>query len=327
MTKMRIADRSFHPAPLGSILSIWAHPDDETYLAGGVMAAARDRGQRVVCVSATAGENGAPDPDAWPPARLGEVRRREAAAAMAILGVDDHRISDFPDGELTTHAERGVAWVGELIDEVEPDTILTFGSDGITFHPDHIAVHEWVTRAWEDRGCRSRLLYAASTERSLEEFGALYEKWDVYMTDDRPAGVAEEHAVVHVALMGAQLDRKVRALRAMETQTGGAIEMMGEAIYAELVAEETFVDARGIDALRSQWGSARYSSSVTWAPHSVSGRSLAPMPSVIDRWVMRWSGAAPCQCHSAAGVWTMSPDMSLKSSPPADWTRPSPSVT
>ena len=33
-------------AELGTILSIWAHPDDETYLAAGVMAAAADRGAR-----------------------------------------------------------------------------------------------------------------------------------------------------------------------------------------------------------------------------------------------------------------------------------------
>ena len=263
MTKLRIPDRSFYPAPLGSILSIWAHPDDETYLAGGVMAAARDRGQRVVCVSATAGENGTPDPEAWPPARLGEVRRWEAAAAMAVLGVDEHRIADFPDGDLTRHTERGVAWVADLIDEVEPDTILTFGSDGITFHPDHIAVHEWVTRAWEDRNCRARLLYATPTVRSLEDFAPLYERWGVYMTDDRPNGVAEEDAVVHVALSGHQLDRKMTALRAMATQTGGAIEMLGDATYADLVAEEAFV---AVDAARGQWGSARYSSSVTWAP-------------------------------------------------------------
>lgn len=42
-------------AALGTVLSVWAHPDDETYLAAGVMAAARDGGQRVVCASATAG--------------------------------------------------------------------------------------------------------------------------------------------------------------------------------------------------------------------------------------------------------------------------------
>ena len=74
-------------APLGTILSVWAHPDDETYLAGGVMAAARDRGQRVVCASATAGEHGTADPVAWPPERLGEVRRLAGIARAAGLPV------------------------------------------------------------------------------------------------------------------------------------------------------------------------------------------------------------------------------------------------
>ena len=59
------------PPATGPILSIWAHPDDETYLAGGLMATARDQGQRVVCVSATAGEHGTADPVTWPPDRLG----------------------------------------------------------------------------------------------------------------------------------------------------------------------------------------------------------------------------------------------------------------
>jgi LmbE family N-acetylglucosaminyl deacetylase len=54
-------------AELGAILSVWADPDDETYLAAGVMAAAADRGQRVVCVSATAGGHGTSDPEARPP--------------------------------------------------------------------------------------------------------------------------------------------------------------------------------------------------------------------------------------------------------------------
>ena len=50
MSKLRIPDRSFYPAPLGSILSIWAHPDDETYLAGGVMAGQGPRPTRRVRV-------------------------------------------------------------------------------------------------------------------------------------------------------------------------------------------------------------------------------------------------------------------------------------
>ena len=66
----------------------------------------------------------------------------------------------MPDGALADHDEQGIAVVGALLDEVEPDTILTFGPDGITFHPDHIAVSRWVTEAWRQRGCRGRLLYA-----------------------------------------------------------------------------------------------------------------------------------------------------------------------
>src|SRR5262245_57061323 len=243
MTKMRIPDRSFYPAPLGTILSIWAHPDDETYLAGGVMAAARDRGQRVVCASASAGEKGTPDAEVWPPSRLGAVRRAEAAAAMAVLGVTDPRIAQFPDGGLARHTEPGVSWVQALIDEVQPDTILTFGRDGITFHPDHIAVHEWVTQAWIERGCTSRLLYAAPTLGLLDDFGQLYEEWGVYMTDERPTGVHRDDAAVFVEPAGAQLDRKVAALRSMASQTSPAIDLLGEASYADLNAQEAFVDA------------------------------------------------------------------------------------
>ena len=53
---------------LGTVLSVWAHPDDETYLCGGLMADAVRRGNRVVCVTATRGELGSPDEERWPPA-------------------------------------------------------------------------------------------------------------------------------------------------------------------------------------------------------------------------------------------------------------------
>jgi LmbE family N-acetylglucosaminyl deacetylase len=45
---------------LGTVVGVWAHPDDEAYLAGGLMAAARAAGLRVVCVTATDGERGHP---------------------------------------------------------------------------------------------------------------------------------------------------------------------------------------------------------------------------------------------------------------------------
>ncbi len=203
------------PQALGTMLSIWAHPDDETHLAGGVMAAARDAGQRVVCAAATAGEHGTDRPDLWPPARLGLVRRWEAAAAMAVLGVTEHHLLGLPDGRLSENTDHGLRWVGQLIDDVRPDTIVTFGPDGMTYHPAHLAVHAWVTAAWCDRSRPCRLLYAASTTDHLARFGELFESWNVYMSDQRPDGVAAEHTALQLRLTGSALDRKLPALRAM----------------------------------------------------------------------------------------------------------------
>jgi LmbE family N-acetylglucosaminyl deacetylase len=161
---------------------------------------------------------------------------------MAVLGVADHHILGLPDGALSDHDAEGVAMVGRLLDEIRPDTILTFGPDGITFHPDHIAVSRWVTTAWRERGCPSRVLHATSTVEHLAEFGALYEEWDVYMTDQRPSGAAPAELAVHVCLDGWQLDRKLTALAAMASQTAGLLTALGPERYATIAAEEAFVD-------------------------------------------------------------------------------------
>ena len=76
-------------ADLGTLLGVWAHPDDEAYLCAGLMAAARDAGHRVVSVTATLGEHGTGDPERWPPERLAPLRAAELAAALDVLGVDE----------------------------------------------------------------------------------------------------------------------------------------------------------------------------------------------------------------------------------------------
>ncbi len=49
-------------AEIGTLLGVWAHPDDEAYLSSGLMAEVRDQGGRVVVVTATRGEHGTDDP-------------------------------------------------------------------------------------------------------------------------------------------------------------------------------------------------------------------------------------------------------------------------
>ncbi len=162
---------------------------------------------------------------------------------MAVLGVTEHRFLGLPDGGLTGHDEGAIARIGRLIDEVAPDTILTFGADGMTYHPDHIAVHHWVTAAWQGRGRPARLLYATTTVDFLERHRDLREEWNMYMTDERPTGVPTEQLGIHLRLDGSELDRKLTALRAMATQTSGLIATFDPDVYAAQVGEESFVDA------------------------------------------------------------------------------------
>src|SRR3954462_1292944 len=125
---------------LGTVLSVWAHPDDETYLGGGLMSEAVRRGNRVVCVTATRGELGSPDEERWPSgAPLAEVRTKELMEALAELGVAEHIWLDYPAGGcIDVDAAEAVDRLRTIIADVGPDTVLTFGPDGITGHDDHI---------------------------------------------------------------------------------------------------------------------------------------------------------------------------------------------
>src|SRR5262249_35584964 len=81
----------------------------------------------------------------------------EASAAMAVLGVTDHRFLDLPDGGLADlDPAEPVGRIAALITEVRPDTILTFGPDGVTFHPDPQTVPSWATQASPLPGRRGR---------------------------------------------------------------------------------------------------------------------------------------------------------------------------
>src|SRR3954465_5623052 len=155
---------------LGTVLSVWAHPDDETYLCGGLMADAVRQGNRVVCVTATRGELGSPDEERWPPgAPLAAVRPEELMAALAELGVTEHIWLDYPDGGcLDADFDEAVRRLRAIVEDVNPDTVLTFGPDGLTGHDDHITVGRWAVEA--ARGSGASVHVAVNTEDWLAEF-------------------------------------------------------------------------------------------------------------------------------------------------------------
>lgn len=140
-----------------SLLVVMAHPDDESLACGATIARAAAAGVRVTIASLTRGDAG-PTADlaaaadasrsASAAADLGARRTRELEAAAEVLGASAVVVRDHADGMLPwIAADRLIDDIAALIASAAPDVVVTFGADGLYWHPDHIAVHERTTAA------------------------------------------------------------------------------------------------------------------------------------------------------------------------------------
>jgi LmbE family N-acetylglucosaminyl deacetylase len=118
-----------------SVLVVCAHPDDESFGLGAVLAAFVDQGARTAVLCFTRGEAStlhAAEGD------LATVRSREFAQAAAVLGVSRSELLDYPDGHLADQSLSEItAHVVRMVKEVGADLLLTFDEGGITGHLDH----------------------------------------------------------------------------------------------------------------------------------------------------------------------------------------------
>lgn len=229
---------------LGTILSVWAHPDDEGYCCAGLMAIAVRGGQRVVCVTATRGELGSTDQSRWPNgAGLAAVRTGELAASLAVLGVSEHYWLDYPDGGCdAVDQDQAIARLREIVDRVRPDTVLTFGPDGATYHPDHMAVSRWASAAVA--GTTTRVLHQAATPEWQADLYSVVPPELVMMADREPLAIPAAQCALYLHLEGELLDLKLRAMRCQESQVGPLLSLAGPDRYRALLAEEAFTDER-----------------------------------------------------------------------------------
>jgi len=151
------------------LLFVHAHPDDETLATGVALAHHVARGDEVHVLTCTLGEEGEVIPadlahlegaegDPLAAHRLGEL-----AGAMGVLGVTAHLLGPGPDGSPTRWRDSGMAgspasrhpraWVGAgladaaaavrgVLDELDPDVVVTYDATGGYGHPDHVRTHE-----------------------------------------------------------------------------------------------------------------------------------------------------------------------------------------
>lgn len=229
-------------AELGAVLGVWAHPDDETYLSSGLMAQAVESGSRVVCVTATRGEGGSLDPVRWPPEQLADIRALELERCLAILGVTEHIFLDLPDVDWDTPLpDHGADAVAEIMRDVRPHSVVTFGPDGMTNHEGHKSVSEWTTAAFTRHAPADASLFHSVVSSSwAHQFGPLLDSVGVYRNGAPPPIVEDKELDIDIVLSGELLDRKMAAIAEHRSQVEGLLQVFGADLMAAALTPESF---------------------------------------------------------------------------------------
>jgi LmbE family N-acetylglucosaminyl deacetylase len=222
-----------------TMLAVWAHPDDESYLGGGLMAALAEAGARVVNVTATLGEHGTDDPHRFPPERLRTIRHAELHVASGHLGARPPIVLGYEDGTVAdVPLVCGARHVGRLLDDVRPDAVLSFGPDGVTGHDDHRAVARWTAQAISDRDGRIPLITTAVAAAWPDELIRGMHRVNAFSPGFPQRTRHADTLTVHVD--GHLLDRKLAALAAHASQVGPLRTALGADEYRRLASIEAY---------------------------------------------------------------------------------------
>lgn len=159
-----------------TLAAVVAHPDDDAYGVAGIVALhGADPRFRFILVHATDGEAGSiADGTAVTRETLGRVRREEDRRAWEVLGrtPDRHEWFGYPDGRLAEVPQHELTdRIAAVLADERPDVVVTFGPDGITGHPDHVAVGAATDAAFlrlaDDGGSGLRRLVHGAIKQSV----------------------------------------------------------------------------------------------------------------------------------------------------------------
>lgn len=146
-----------------TLLTVLAHPDDESFGLGGTLALYAQKGYNTYYVCATRGEVGTVDDEFMKGFKdTAEMRTDELMRAAKELGLKEvfflgYRDSGMPGSEDNKHPDAQVAHsidevagkVVKYIRELKPEVVVTFDPIGGYKHPDHIHIHLATVLAFE----------------------------------------------------------------------------------------------------------------------------------------------------------------------------------
>jgi len=197
----------------GPILLVFAHPDDESSSVGGTTAKYTERGISVDLICATRGEKGT-RLDVPPEVDTATAREAGLRAAAGITGIRNIYLLGYMDGNLEKVDTGKIASrILNIMREVQPEIVITFGPDGISGHPDHKAISKAATLAFDmstEAGIGPRKLYYVTIPESvLTDVGGEHANGVITRPDDEVTTIID---------ISRHLDTKIRALQAHSSQ-------------------------------------------------------------------------------------------------------------
>lgn len=177
------------PTAVPSLLGVFAHPDDESLLAGGVLAQHAAVGARTAVVTATWTADTHRIPE------LAEALDTLGAGAPRLLGYADARNPASAPGDgavrlVEAPLDEAVGRLVAHIREVRPDIVIGHDALGqLTGHPDHRRAHQVTLLAMEAAGLphlypdagepwQAAALYAAThSESGMGRLGCSFRAW------------------------------------------------------------------------------------------------------------------------------------------------------
>ncbi len=207
-----------------TLICVVAHPDDETFGAGGTLIHAASEGAKVITICATRGEAGEiMDRSNATPETLAAVRESEYRRAGQIMGVSESILLGYRDSGMAGTPENEdprafiqqpedqvVADIIEVMDRVKPDVMLAMEPGGGYGHPDHkfatkcaLAAFEQARTAEHQRGWAPQKFYYFGFPRSrmreaFERIATEDPDSDMAQVDVETLGVPDEEITLTV---------------------------------------------------------------------------------------------------------------------------------
>ena len=292
---------------------VHAHPDDECFSTGGLIARSIAEGRRVDLVVCTGGEEGevhdpSLDADEARP-RMREIRAAELDCSIAELsgggpgelhlhrlgyrdsGMMDSEANKHPDAFWQADLDLAAGKLVAVIREAKPSVLVTYDANGNYGHPDHINAHRVAVAAFLASADSSRFIGSgdAFAVRKFYEIAFNRDRWMAVMGEMKERGIK----------LPWDFDEQADAAAAGEASGAGASEAAEPKpdeepdSFGRPEAEITAL----VDA--SQWAAAKLAAmechrtqrqDFGWAldlPADLQARVLSPESFVLTRWPER----------------------------------------